>query len=719
MSAASRESDADEFHDALDHLEEAEEEEEEFEHVAAADTDAVAVADDDEPSLLQIDPSEEKPPISITHPAVNEKGTEPSRPQPLTLTCEAEAEESRPVETQPSGDLLKISILSLFDALSVSGSEELENADTLGKISAEIDRIEAQSSDESHEKITQGNVQDEKANSESNSDGLPSENDDTATTNDAEEGEQEQTEKSLVEDGADDMQNHVPDVTESDVNEECQDASIIVSEEVDEGQVSNNIVSNEGEEEEEQIQIEAEGKGGDGVEEETTSTTLEVESSSFDTPTKELQALQLDEEKTIVDDSSEQLPEEAKPDEKESAAKREAENTAQEQVVTDGDYTTPRQIDCGELCDIGSPLEALFLFCQGSRSGLDIVTDEEGVEVPLRTSRFTDADPKVPAPLSPVEDRHHDYDSDSSDDSSIDSIGRFQMTNKDTGSIHDGRNVMKDINDKGSSDAIDSHYSILPDRETLAYHQRLSTGSNEVKQLATRSFDESVSTFSHRSVSGSPTASARKKASEFSEKLKRGVAGLKSSKNHHRKRILSSEELPGNAVYVRSSKAKTSQMRLASSSSEEAPTLNATDSSFNPLLLVKTIQAHDGPAWCAAFSKDGRFLATGGEDGNVFIWAVSPKSKTLHPKGVPSRGVEEQNKDHSDEEQVPPLTFIGLGPQLATNLEIMSSEPVQRYRDHTADVIDISWSENQLQLIALIDPFFCLKKFPHHPFLLH
>ena len=160
-------------------------------------------------------------------------------------------------------------------------------------------------------------------------------------------------------------------------------------------------------------------------------------------------------------------------------------------------------------------------------------------------------------------------------------------------------------------------------------------------------------------------------------------------------------------------------MRLASSSSEEAPTLNATDSSFNPLLLVKTIQAHDGPAWCAAFSKDGRFLATGGEDGNVFIWAVSPKSKTLHPKGVPSRGVEEQNKDHSDEEQVPPLTFIGLGPQLATNLEIMSSEPVQRYRDHTADVIDISWSENQLQLIALIDPFFCLKKFPHHPFLLH
>lgn len=760
MRAASRESDADEFHDALDHLEE---EVEEYEHETTADEDvaAAAIEDHNDPALLQNNPSEEELPINnITSTAAEEKeGTKPYPPQPPTrevteeswqsadsvsnsVQREGSTEERIPLETltQPSGDLLEIPTVSLFDALSGSGSEELENAElkhtlwnSLGKSSAEIDNIETQDTDGKHgeqsidndEKIIQGSFQDETTDRESHTDRLTSEkNDDTAINNDAEEGEQEQSEKPLVEGGADVLQTYVPDALESDVNEECEDTGNTVSEEEEEeGQVSNNGVSEAAEEEEQKRMEGAEGKVEEDAEEEATNATLEVsttESSSIDidTPTKELQALQLDEEKTIVDEPSEQLPEEGKLAEKESdgdltrtPGKGLTENAVQEQIVTDGDYTTPRKIDCGEMCDIGSPLEALFLFCQGGRSGLDIDTKEDGLAIPLRTSMFTDADPKVPAPLSPIEDQKHDYDSDSSEDSSVDSTGRFQMINKDTGIIHDVRKVMRDINDKGSSDAIDTQYSILPDRETLEYHQRLSTGSNEMKEIATNSFDESVSTSSHRSTStsGSPTSSARKKASELSEKLKRGVASLKSSsKKHHRKRILSSEELPGNAVHVRSSKAKTAQMLLASSSSQETPSLQTTDSSFNPMLLVKTIQAHDGPAWCAAFSQDGRFLATGGEDGNVAIWAVSPRSKTLHPKGVPTRGQEKQNED-----QVPPLSFIGLGPELATNLEIISSEPVQRYRDHTADVIDLSWSKFYHLSSHGMTIAFCLNKFPH------
>mmetsp|Transcript_12923 Transcript_12923/g.26056 ORF Transcript_12923/g.26056 Transcript_12923/m.26056 type:complete len:1099 (+) Transcript_12923:86-3382(+) len=750
---ASRDSDADEFHDALEHLEE--EEEEENEHVVAAkedaatatvDTDEVdtdaAIGEDNKPSMLQSHASEEESSTSITHPAADEK-TSANPPQPPSrevteeswqsarsvtnsLHREGSTEERISLDTQPSVDLLGIASKSLFDALSGSGSEELENAElthhtlwnTLDKSSAGIDNIETQ---DSAEKQVQQSIDDDakdtddRTDSESNSDGSSSENDDAATNDDVEEGEQEQTGQLLPGGGIDDVQNHEPDAKNSEVNEDCRDTTgnTVSMEEEEERQVSINGVSKDKGEEQNQMDA-AEGKveeeEEEDVEEETTKATISTTESSFDTPTKEVQAPQLEEKKAIIDESSEQVLEVAKGDERElgdepapTPAKRGSETTAQEQVVTDGDYITPRKIDCGELCDMGSPLEALFLFCQGRRSGLDIDTTKEDIDIPLRTSSFTDADPRAPAPLSPVDDHQHDYDSDSSDDSSIDSVVKFKMVNKDIDSIHDVRNIMRDIDDKGSSDAIDTQYSILPDRETLEYHQRLSAGPNEMNQMASHSFDESLSTLSHRSTSGSPT-SARKKASEFKQKLKRGVAGLRSSKKHHRKRIVSSEELPGNAVYVRSSMAKTAQMRLKTSSSEESPTLNSADSSFNPMLLVKTIQAHDGPAWCAAFSNDGSFLATGGEDGNVTIWAVSPKSKKLHPKGVPTRGGENQNEDeNNEEEQAPPLSFVGLGPELATNLEIISSEPVQRYRDHTADVIDLSWSHTNFLLTASVD----------------
>jgi len=756
----SRDSDADEFHDALEHLEDEEEEEENelrvaVKEVVAKDEVAAAVSgEDNEPPVLQSNSLEVEPPIiNITHPAADEKASaNPAMPSTRQVTeqflhsvhsatnslyregsieesllreyllREGSSEERILLETQSSDELLLIPSNSLFDALSGSGSEELENAElanhtlwnSLSKSSAGIDNIETQDSvdkqeqtsiDDDEEESTGGSVLDDGSDS-SNSD-----ESDIAVNNVDEEGEVEQTEQLLAEGGADSMQNHEPDTTEREVIENCRDPiNTTFKEEEDEAEVS--IIGISKDKEEEQGQAgEVEGKGEeDDVEEVASKATVSTKESSLDTPTKEVQELQLDEKKTITDESSEQLIEKQSLDVEESgdeptmaAAKSSPQTTAEEQVVIDGDYVTPRKIDCGEFCDMGSPLEALFLYCQGKKLGLDIDLTEEGIEVPLRTSSFTDADPKLPAPLSPVDGHQHDYDSDSSDDSSLDSVVKFKMINKDTGSLHDMRNIMRDIDEKGSSDAIDTQYSIFPNREILEYHQRLSAGSNEMNHLASRSFDESLSTLSHSPKTGSPT-SARKKASELTQKLKRGVAGLKSSKKHHRKRIVTSEELPGNAVYVRSSMAqKTARMRLATSSSEESPTQNATDSSFNPMLLVKTIQAHNGPAWCAAFSKDGSFLATGGEDGNVTIWSVSPKSAKLHPKGVQNRGGENQNGDQNNDEKSAPLSFIGLGPELATNLEIISSEPVQRFRDHTADVIDLSWSHTNFLLTASVD----------------
>ena len=76
----------------------------------------------------------------------------------------------------------------------------------------------------------------------------------------------------------------------------------------------------------------------------------------------------------------------------------------------------------------------------------------------------------------------------------------------------------------------------------------------------------------------------------------------------------------------------------------------------------------------------------------------------MHPNanGPAARGDDDNNSTTKVDED-PPLSFIGLGPELATNLEIIDSQPVQRYTDHPADVIDLSWSHSCFLLSASVD----------------
>lgn len=660
--ANSDDSDADEFYDALDHLEE----EEESACCTTSDTakvPAAAVASgeiDDESSpgrlsrKLSEDPTTQHTAescMSVDHREQTEESGETAalsttKSSPITQV-KYEAEIIDLLKTQRS--------VSLFDALSGSGSEELENVEMKKyALSSNLDRgVEmntcvVEETQSSHE----GEIEEEE----------PGEKSDDTANNGAVTTENEEDQVSSEESMA---KNH---------DGEGDDAQLRVKRGVSEE--GNTDIDDKDAEEDQKIdgakdEIEDAYEAKEALVEVST-----TESSSFDTTIKEeFQQLKLDIEQSNADECSENpTEEEEKIDEKNTCDEVITDSTekvaplspdvVQEQVVMDDDYITPRKINCGEMCDIGSPLETLFLYCQGGkRSGLDIDVEEEGFEVPLRTSNAVEADPKVPAPLSPVDPDEHDYDFESSSDDS--SIGSFE----DTERIH------TEIDNMGSNDEVD----LLPD---------------------TASYDQSVPSSPDHSQSSSPTVSPMRKASE---KLKRGVAGLTSNKrNHHRKRLQPREELPSNAVFVRTSREKTSQLRIKSSSSEETATRQVSDSSFNPMLLVKTIPVHDGPAWCASFSQDGRFLSTGGEDGNVTIWAVAPKSKTLHPNGPAARG-DGENNSTTKVDQDPPLSFIGLGPELATNLEIIDSQPVQRYTDHTADVIDLSWSHSSFLLSASVD----------------
>lgn len=154
-------------------------------------------------------------------------------------------------------------------------------------------------------------------------------------------------------------------------------------------------------------------------------------------------------------------------------------------------------------------------------------------------------------------------------------------------------------------------------------------------------------------------------------------------------------------------------------------------SDFSPLLLTNTLtKVHKGAIWCTAFNKDGMLFATGGMDGVLQIWDVSPsrKDNNTMTEDTPvndeiwegkTNGAEDSDKSACAS---PPTTTYGCGPAKGTEIRILSTEPRQRFMDHTSDIVDISWSHTDFLLSASLDKHVrlwhptksgCLKQFRH------
>ncbi|KAH7041598.1 WD40-repeat-containing domain protein [Microdochium trichocladiopsis] len=92
-----------------------------------------------------------------------------------------------------------------------------------------------------------------------------------------------------------------------------------------------------------------------------------------------------------------------------------------------------------------------------------------------------------------------------------------------------------------------------------------------------------------------------------------------------------------------------------------------------------------GPIWAMEFSKDGRYLATGGKDRVVRIWAI------LATPG--DRRAYEANESQSDTQ----------GHNQRLSAPVFSSEPLQEFTGHTSDILDLSWSKNNFLLSSSMD----------------
>lgn len=113
-----------------------------------------------------------------------------------------------------------------------------------------------------------------------------------------------------------------------------------------------------------------------------------------------------------------------------------------------------------------------------------------------------------------------------------------------------------------------------------------------------------------------------------------------------------------------------------------------------------------GAIWCMQFSKDGRYLATAGEDKVIWIWQVISRAKDRDE----ARGGD-QHKDSSshwsdgEEDRLDPGVCSGKAGAIrkTAHAPVFKCKPIRELYGHTSDVLDLSWSKNNFLLSSSMD----------------
>jgi WD40 repeat protein len=83
--------------------------------------------------------------------------------------------------------------------------------------------------------------------------------------------------------------------------------------------------------------------------------------------------------------------------------------------------------------------------------------------------------------------------------------------------------------------------------------------------------------------------------------------------------------------------------------------------------------ATQNPIWATEFSKDGRYLAAGGQDRVIRVWAVLSSA--------------EERRAHEKDESDP------AGEAKHLSAPVFQQKPCREYSGHTATILDLSWSK--------------------------
>lgn len=141
------------------------------------------------------------------------------------------------------------------------------------------------------------------------------------------------------------------------------------------------------------------------------------------------------------------------------------------------------------------------------------------------------------------------------------------------------------------------------------------------------------------------------------------------------------------------------------------------------LHMCQEINAHEGSIWTLRFSPDTQFLASAGEDRVIQVWEVQQcEVAPIAPSDELNSSIHSRSRNGSDNR--PPLAEItplpsrkkGKIPSLKkkTNNSIpdyvnvpetvftLIEIPICSLRGHQDDILDLSWSKDQVNLISTV-----------------
>ena len=123
-------------------------------------------------------------------------------------------------------------------------------------------------------------------------------------------------------------------------------------------------------------------------------------------------------------------------------------------------------------------------------------------------------------------------------------------------------------------------------------------------------------------------------------------------------------------------------------------------------------QRGPGAIWALKCSKDGKYLAAGGQDTIVRVWTLiglkkpdpDDKDQTrrnrIEMRSARSFTVGETDSHRADQTTSQPSTSLGgsvssLDSQCAdpTKVAVYNPHPIHQYKGHQADILDLSWSK--------------------------
>lgn len=130
---------------------------------------------------------------------------------------------------------------------------------------------------------------------------------------------------------------------------------------------------------------------------------------------------------------------------------------------------------------------------------------------------------------------------------------------------------------------------------------------------------------------------------------------------------------------------------------------------FMNIAVCQELSEHSGAIWALKFSKDGKYLASGGQDCKLIIWRV--------------RGVyDDLNDPLGSIENVNEINESFVPGEDSGEYQLIESNPIRVFQAHTNDIVDISWSKDNFILSASVDKTVklwhitsddCLQSFSH------